>query len=175
MDQFLSVFSQSRTIILVIVMAPLFFFREIPKSRYQLKLSGDMYATVMGWLHDVDAGGGTAFTHPNTEKVESLLFLTSLQTYFSEVRNQNQDNWIENSCQTTLHHKFKLLVMKRLWSISYFSNLQTLLYWSQANISSDGWLWHSSLGCWLMKAWLGLNLGCCKLCFCEKQPFLVDL
>ena len=101
MYQFLSVFSQSRTIILVNVMAPLFFFREIPKSRYQLKLSGDMYATVMGWLHDVDAGGGTAFTHPNTEKVESLLFLTSLQTYFSEVRNQNQDNWIENSCQTT--------------------------------------------------------------------------
>ena len=84
MDQFLSVFSQSRSMILVNVMAPLFFFREIPKSRYQLKLSGDMYATVMGWLHDVDAGGGTAFTHPNTEKVESLLLLTSPLTTFSE-------------------------------------------------------------------------------------------
>ena len=71
-------------------MTPLFFFREIPKSRYQLKLSGDMYATVMGWLHDVDAGGGTAFTHPNTEKVESLLFLTSPQTIFSEESKSRQ-------------------------------------------------------------------------------------
>lgn len=36
--------------------------KEIPKSRDNLKLSGDMYATLMGWLDDVGAGGGTAFT-----------------------------------------------------------------------------------------------------------------
>jgi hypothetical protein len=38
-----------------------------------LKLSGDMYATVMGWLGDVDAGGGTAFTHYDVEKVASVI------------------------------------------------------------------------------------------------------
>ena len=29
-----------------------------------------MLATVMGWLEDVDAGGGTAFTHWDVEKVD---------------------------------------------------------------------------------------------------------
>ena len=45
------------------------FCREIPKSREGLKLSGDMFATTMGWLGDVDAGGGTAFTSNSVEKV----------------------------------------------------------------------------------------------------------
>ena len=44
--------------------------REIPRSRINLKLTGDMYATAMGWLEDVDAGGGTAFTA--VQKVDNL-------------------------------------------------------------------------------------------------------
>jgi hypothetical protein len=42
----------------------------IPESRYGLKLSGDMFATLIGWLNDVDAGGGTAFTSSAVEKVQ---------------------------------------------------------------------------------------------------------
>jgi hypothetical protein len=48
------------------------FCREIPKSREGLKLSGDMFATTMGWLGDVDGGGGTAFTSNTVEKVNTI-------------------------------------------------------------------------------------------------------
>ena len=45
-------------------------FREIPYSRKGPQLSGDMYSTALGWIGDVDAGGGTAFTA--IEKVNPL-------------------------------------------------------------------------------------------------------
>jgi hypothetical protein len=51
-------------------------FREIPPSRKQLKLTGDMLATIMGWLEDVGAGGGTAFTHWEVEKVKLMRFVS---------------------------------------------------------------------------------------------------
>ena len=40
---------------------------EVPKSRASLFLTGDMLATVMGWLEDVPAGGATAFDWPGKE------------------------------------------------------------------------------------------------------------
>jgi hypothetical protein len=53
-----------------------------------------MLATVMGWLEDVDAGGGTAFTHWDVEKVDPFeLEVLTLQTnninYLLELLLQN--------------------------------------------------------------------------------------
>lgn len=40
---------------------------EIPPEREGLKLTGDMLATFMAWLNDVEAGGATAFLEPGHE------------------------------------------------------------------------------------------------------------
>ncbi|TRY73565.1 hypothetical protein TCAL_06704 [Tigriopus californicus] len=40
---------------------------EIPPEREGLKLTGDMFATFMAWLNDVEAGGATAFLDPGHE------------------------------------------------------------------------------------------------------------
>ena len=41
----------------------------IDKSSYYHVITGDMMATIMGWLDDVKAGGGTGFIYPNREMV----------------------------------------------------------------------------------------------------------
>eukprot|EP00095_Tigriopus_kingsejongensis_P001280 snap_masked-scaffold359_size197282-processed-gene-0.4 protein:Tk01280 transcript:snap_masked-scaffold359_size197282-processed-gene-0.4-mRNA-1 annotation:"prolyl 4-hydroxylase subunit alpha-1" len=42
---------------------------EVPASRRRLFASGDIFATFMAWLDDVDAGGGTGFESPGFEQV----------------------------------------------------------------------------------------------------------
>ena len=40
---------------------------ELPESRQNLVKTGDFMGTFMGWLKDVEAGGGTAYVYPNFE------------------------------------------------------------------------------------------------------------
>jgi hypothetical protein len=41
--------------------------KELGEGHEELKLTGDMIATMMGWLEDTEAGGGTAFTNSKQE------------------------------------------------------------------------------------------------------------
>ena len=40
---------------------------ELPESRKDLVKTGDFLGTFMGWLKDVEAGGGTAYVYPGFE------------------------------------------------------------------------------------------------------------
>ena len=40
---------------------------ELPESRKNLVKTGDFMGTFMGWLKDVEAGGGTAYVYPKFE------------------------------------------------------------------------------------------------------------
>ena len=40
---------------------------DLPESRQNLVKTGDFMGTFMGWLKDVEAGGGTAYVYPNFE------------------------------------------------------------------------------------------------------------
>ena len=42
---------------------------EVPSERMELFGRGDYIATLMAWLEDVQAGGGTAFMYPGVEDV----------------------------------------------------------------------------------------------------------
>ncbi len=41
--------------------------KELGENQEELKMSGDMIATFMGWLEDTEAGGGTAFINGKKE------------------------------------------------------------------------------------------------------------
>ena len=48
---------------------------KVPPSRESLKVTGDMIGTFMGWLNNVEAGGGTAYFEPGHEVLVLTLFL----------------------------------------------------------------------------------------------------
>ncbi len=48
-----------------------------------LKYSGDMFGTVMGWLSEVGAGGGTAFSYPYDEQLVQPTRGSAAFWYFS--------------------------------------------------------------------------------------------
>ena len=45
---------------------------ELPRSRENLKYTGDMIGTFMAWLKDVGAGGGTSYLVPGKEMFISI-------------------------------------------------------------------------------------------------------
>lgn len=44
-------------------------FLKLSSFRINLKMTGDMVATTMAWLDDVEAGGATAFTTTTVERL----------------------------------------------------------------------------------------------------------